>query len=73
MAIYSFVLSPLTDEIRLVRNESSGPMFKEVIPEREFAHITQSMKPSEELRYALILANVYKKGLQKLEFTIKKR
>ena len=52
MAIYSFVLSPLTDEIRLVRNESSGPMFKEVIPESEFAHITQSMKPGEELRYA---------------------
>ena len=73
MAIYSFVLSPLTDEIRLVRNESSGPMFKEVIPESEFAHITQSMKPGEELRYALILANVYKKGLQKLEFTIKKQ
>lgn len=73
MAIYSFVLSPLTDEIRLVRNESSGPMFKEVIPESEFAHITKSMKPGEELRYALILANVYKKGLQKLEFTIKKQ
>ena len=56
-----------------MRNESSGPMFKEVIPESEFAHITQSMKPDEELRYALILANVYKKGLQKLEFTIKKQ
>lgn len=73
MAIYSFVLSPLTDEIRLVRIESSGLMFKEVIPESEFTHITQSMKSDEELRYALILANVYKKGLQKLEFTIKKQ
>lgn len=73
MAIYSFVLSPLTDEIRLVRIESSYLMFKEVIPESEFTHITQSMKSGEELRYALILANVYKKGLQKLEFTIKKQ
>lgn len=73
MAIYSFVLSPLTTEIRMVRNDSHGPMFKEVIPENEFTHITQSMKPGEELHYALILANIHKKGLQKLEFTIKKQ
>ena len=73
MAIYSFVLSPFTDDIRLVRNGSSGPMFKDVVPEDEFAHITQSMQPGEEVRYALVLANVYKKGLQKLEFTIKKQ
>lgn len=73
MAIYSFVLSPLTEEIRLVRNDSHGPMFKDVIPENEFTYITQSMESGEELRYALILANVYKKGLQKLEFTIEKQ
>lgn len=73
MAIYSFVLSPLTKEIRLVRNESSGPMFKDVIPENEFTHITQSMKPGDELRYALILVNVHQTGLQKLEFTVKKQ
>ncbi len=72
-ATYSYVFSPFTDEIRLVRNESSGPMFKNVIPEDEFTRITQSMQSGEELRYALILANVYKKGLQKLEFTVKKR
>lgn len=73
MAIYSYVFSPFTDEIRLVRNESSGPMFKNVVPEDEFTRITQSMKSGEEVRYALILANVYKKGLQKLEFIIKKQ
>ena len=73
MAIYSFVLSPFTDEIRLVRNESHGPMFKDVVPEDEFTHITQSMQSGEEVRYALILANVYKKGLQKVEFAIKKQ
>lgn len=73
MAIYSFVLSPLTEEMRLVRNKSHGPMFKEVIPEDEFTYIVQSMKSGEELRYALILANIYKMGLQKLEFTVKKQ
>lgn len=72
-AIYSYVFSPFTDEIRLVRNESSGPMFKNVVPEDEFTHITQSMNSGEEVRYALILANPYKKGLQKVEFTIKKQ
>ncbi|MBO5157329.1 MAG: DUF4377 domain-containing protein [Prevotella sp.] len=73
MAYFSFVLSPFTDDIRMVRNESSGPMFKNVVPENEFTHITQSMKSGEEVRYALILANIYKKGLQKLEFVIKKQ
>lgn len=72
-ATYSYVLSPFTNNIRLVRNETSGPMFKNVVPEDEFTHITQSMKSGEEVRYALILANVHKKGLQKVEFTITKR
>ncbi|MGN0069499.1 MAG: DUF4377 domain-containing protein [Prevotella sp.] len=72
-ATYSYVLSPFTDEIRLVRNESSGPMFKNVVPKDEFTHITQSMKSSEEAHYILILANVHKRGLQKLVFTVKKQ
>lgn len=72
MAIYSFVLSPFTEELRLVRNDSSGPMFKNVIPEDEFNNIL-SMKSGEKVNYALILANVYMKGLQKLEFSIKKQ
>ena len=72
-ATYSFVLSPFTDDIRLVRNDSHGPMFKDVVPEDEFTHITQTMQSGEEVRYTLILANVYKKGIQKLEFTIKKQ
>lgn len=72
-AYYSYVLSPLTDKIRFVRNELHGPMFKNVIPENEFTHITQSMKSGEELHYALILANVQKKGVQKVEFTVKKQ
>lgn len=71
-ATYSYVLSPFTDKIRLVRNESSGPMFKNVVTEEEFTRI-QAMKPGEEVSYALILANVHKKGLQRVEFTIKKQ
>ena len=72
-AYYSFVLSPFSDNIRLVSNETSGPMFKNVVPEDELTHITQSMNSGVEVRYTLILANVYKKGLQKVEFTIKKQ
>ena len=69
MAIYSFVLSPFTDELRLVRND---PMFKEAIPENEFNNIL-SMKSCEKAHYALILVNVYMDGLQKLEFSITKQ
>lgn len=71
-ATYSYVLSPFTDKIRLVRNESHGPMFKNVIPEDEFAHI-RSMNSGEKVSYALILANVHKKALQKVEFNVIKR
>ena len=71
-ATYSYVLSPLSDKIRLVPNESSGPMFKNVIPENEFDHIVKNLNMGEELEYTLVLANVYKLGLQKLNFTIRK-
>lgn len=73
MAIYSFMNSPLTDKIRLVRNESSGPMFKNVVPENEYEYIVKSMKPGEELKYTAVLANVHKQGLQRLSFTIQKK
>ena len=72
-ATYSYAFSPFSDEIRLVHNESSGPMFKNVVPEDDFTRITQSMNSGEEVYYTLILANVYKKGLQKVKFTIKKQ
>ncbi len=71
-ATYSYVLSPFTDKIRLVRNETSGPMFKNVVPEDEFTRI-RSMNSGEKVSYALILANVHKKGLQKVEFIIIKK
>lgn len=72
-AYCSYVISPLTDDIRLVYNEDGGPLFKKVIPESEFEYITKKMNSGDKLQYFLILANVYKKGLQKLKFTITKQ
>ncbi len=72
-AYCSYVISPLTDDIRLVYNEDGGPLFKDVIPESEFEYLTKKMNSGEKLQYFLILANVYKKGLQKLKFTITKQ
>lgn len=72
-AYCSYVISPLTDDIRMVYNEDGGPLFKDVIPESEFEYITKKMNSGEKLQYFLILANLYKKGLQKLKFTITKQ
>lgn len=72
-AYCSYVISPLTDDIKMVYNEDGGPLFKDVIPESEFEYITKKMNSGEKLQYFLILANVYKKGLQKLKFTITKQ
>ncbi len=72
-ATYSYVFSPLSDIVRLVRNESSGPVFKNVVPEEEVNYIVQDMQVNEELVYTLVLANVYKLGLQNLIFKIKKK
>ena len=72
-ATYAYVLSPLTDEIRLVPGNRSAFLFKNILAESEMAHVQQSMKQGETLHYNLILANVYKRGIQKVEFTIKKK
>ena len=73
MATYAYVLSPLTDEIRLVPSTHSGFLFKNVLTESEMEQVRQSMKQGETLHYNLVLANVYKRGIQKVEFTIKKK
>ena len=73
MATYAYVLSPRTDEIRLVPSNHSCFLFKNILTESEMTHVQQSMKQGETLRYALILANVHKRGIQKVEFTIKKK
>ena len=72
-AYRSYVISPLTDDIRMVYNENGGPLFRDVIPEGEFEYITKKMNSGEKLQYYLVLANVYRKGLQKLGFTITKK
>ena len=71
-ATYSYVFSPMSDKVRLVRNESSGPMFKNVVPEDEFNYIVKDMQLNEEVEYTLVLANVYKLGIQNQTFKIKK-
>ena len=73
MATYAYVLSPLTDEIRLVPSSHSGFLFKNILTESEMAHVKQSMPQGETLHYDLVLCNVYKRGIQKVEFTIKKK
>lgn len=40
-AYCSYVISPLTDDIRMVYNEDGDPLFKDVIPESEFEYITK--------------------------------
>ena len=72
-ATYAYVLSPLTDEMRLVPGNHSAFLFKNILTESEMAHVLHSMKQGETLRYSLILCNVYKRGIQKVEFTIKKK
>ena len=72
-ATYAYVLSPFTDEIRLVPGSHSGFLFKNILTESEMAYVKQSMKQGETQHYNLILANVYKRGIQKVEFTIKKK
>ena len=73
MATYAYVLSPLTDEIRLVPSAHSTFLFKNILTESEMAHVLQSMPQGEKLHYGLVLCNVYKRGIQKVEFTIKKK
>ena len=73
MATYAYVLSPLTDEIRLVPSTHSSFLFKNILTENEMAYVKQSMKQGETLHYVLVLANVYKRGIQKVEFSITKK
>ena len=70
MAYYAYVISPLTDEIRLVWTEGGGPMLKNVIPVDEYRQVLDIVSEGGELEYYLVLANIYKYGLQKLMFTV---
>ena len=72
MACYAYVISPLSEKIRLVVASGDGPMLKYVVPEDDFRYITSTMKEKEQLTYVLVLANVHKKGLQRTEITFVK-
>lgn len=71
MAYYAYVFSPLTDEIRLVRVSGGGPMLKNVIPADEYQELLDRVWGEEVIKYSLIIVNIYKQGLQKVEFTVR--
>lgn len=71
MVYYAYVFSPLTDEIRLVRVSGGGPMLKNVIPADEYQELLDRVWGEEVMKYSLIIVNIYKQGLQKVEFTVR--
>ena len=73
MARYAYVISPLSDKIRLVVASGGGPMLKYIVTEDDFRYVTTSMNKGEQLTYVLILANANKKGIQRLELTFERK
>ena len=73
MARYAYVISPLSDKIRLVVASGGGPMLKYIVTEDDFRYMTTTLKEKEQITYALILANANKKGLQRLELTLERK
>lgn len=73
MARYAYVISPLSEKIRLVVASGGGPMQKYIVTEDDFRYMTTTLKEKEQITYALILANANKKGLQRLELTLERK
>lgn len=73
MARYAYVISPLSDKIRLVVASGGGPMLKYIVTEDDFRYVTTTMNKGEQLTYVLILANANKKGIQRLELTLERK
>ena len=73
MARYAYVISPLSDKIRLVVASGGGPMLKYIVTEDDFSYVTTTMKEKEQLTYVLVLANANKKGIQRLELTLERK
>ena len=73
MARYAYVISPLSDKIRLVVASGGGPMLKYIVTEDDFRYMTTTLKEKEQITYALILANANKKGLQRLALTLERK
>ena len=73
MARYAYVISPLSDKIRLVVASGGGPMLKYIVTEDDFRYVTTTMKEKEQITYVLILANANKRGIQKLELAFERK
>lgn len=73
MARYAYVISPLSDKIRLVVASGGGPMLKYIVTEDDFRNVTTTMNKGEQLAYVLVLANANKKGIQRLELTLERK
>lgn len=73
MARYAYVISPLSDKIRLVVASGGGPMLKYIVTEDDFRYMTTTLKEKEQITYVLILANANKKGLQRLKLTLERK
>lgn len=72
MAQYAYVFSPLSDKVSLVSVSDDGPMLKYIISKSELDNIASKSAVGEELKFVVVLLNVYKKGLQRLEIVIRK-
>lgn len=73
MARYAYVISPLSDKIRLVLASGGGPMLKYIVTEDDFRNVTTTMNKGEQLTYVLVFANANKKGIQRLELTLERK
>ena len=71
--MYAYVISPLSDKIRLVVASGDGPMLKYIVTEDDFRYVTTTMNKGEQLTYVLILANANKRGIQKLELAYERK
>ena len=71
VAMYAYVFSPLSDKVSLVSVSDDGPMLKCIISKSEFDNIVSKSAVGEELKFVVVLLNVYKKGLQRLEIVIR--
>lgn len=73
MARYAYVISPLSDKIRLVVASGGGPMLKYIVTEDDFRYMTVTMNKGEQLTYVLVFVNANKKGIQRLELTLERK
>ena len=72
VAMYAYVFSPLSDKVSLVSVSGDGPLLEYIISESEFDNIVSKSAVGEELKFVVVLVNVNRKGLQRLELVIRR-